>query len=179
MDKEVFKYCIDCKDIIVSLSRNWESFARANGCDNELSPDNVLGHSLWDFIQDLETRHLYKELFQKVRAGKTIGPIPFRCDSPQERRFLKLLLSPMPDRGIEIKSAIARTERRDPIKLLDKNIPRSSDLIRICSMCKKICTKNNKWVEIEDGLSQLKPFEAGMCQINTWLVQLLLPGRHC
>jgi hypothetical protein len=161
MGKEVFRYRIDSRDVILSVSRNWEPFARANGWDSEISPANVIGHLLWDFIHDAETRHLYKEVCRKVRAGKLIGPIPFRCDSPQERRFLKLVLSPLPDGQIEIISAVARTERRDPIKLLDKDIPRSKDLIKICSMCKKISTLHNKWVEIEEGLQQLRLFEAG------------------
>jgi hypothetical protein len=53
-----------------------------------------------------------------------------------------------------------RTERRDPVRLLDKDMPRSSDIIRICSMCKQISTALNKWVEIEEGLAQLRLFEA-------------------
>ena len=161
MNEDVFIYCIDNRGIIVSVSRNWESFARANAWGSELSPENVVGHLLWDFIQDFETRLLYKEVFRRVRAGRPVGPIPFRCDSPQERRFLKLLLSPLPDGQIEITSTIVKTERRDPIRLLDEDMPRSSDLIRICSICKKISTSRNKWVEIEEGLAQLRPFEAG------------------
>ena len=66
-----------------------------------------------------------------------------------------------------------RTERRDPVRLLDKDMPRSSDIIRICSMCKKVSTALNKWVEIEEGLAQLRLFEAsevprlthGLCPI--------------
>ncbi len=160
MNVDVFIYRIDIRDIIVSVSLNWESFARDNAWGSELSPKNVVGHLLWDFIQDIETRHLYKEVFRRVRAGKPIGPIPFRCDSSRERRFLNLFLLPLPEGQIEITSTIVRTERRDPIRLLDKDMPRSSDLIRICSMCKKISASHNKWVEIEEGLDQLRPFEA-------------------
>jgi hypothetical protein len=162
MGKEVFRYCIDNRDTILRVSRNWEPFARVNGWESELNPESVVGYLLWDFIQGSETRHLYKEVFRKVRAGKLVGPIPFRCDSPQERRFLKLVLAPLPNGQIEITSAIARTEGRDPIKLLDKDIPRSNDLIKICSMCKKISTNHEKWVEIEEGLRQLRTFEAGV-----------------
>jgi hypothetical protein len=160
MDEDTFIYRIDSNDIIVSVSQNWESFARDNAWGSELSPENVIGHLLWDFIQDIETRHLYEEVFRRVRAGKPTRPIPFRCDSPQERRFLKLLLSPLPDGQIEISSTIIRTERRDPVRLLDESIPRSNEIIRICSMCKKIFATHNKWVEIEEGLVQLRPFEA-------------------
>ena len=91
MNEDVFIYRIDNRDIIVSVSRSWEAFAHANAWGSELRPENVVGHLLWDFIQDIETRHLYKELFRRVRAGKPTRSIPFRCDSPQEHRFLKLV----------------------------------------------------------------------------------------
>ena len=71
------------------------------------------------------------------------------------------------------RQAVVRTERRDPVSLLDTDTPRSGDFIRICSMCKKIFTTDNKWVEIEEGLAQLRLFEArempklthGLCPI--------------
>jgi hypothetical protein len=159
MNKGVFTYCIDKRDIIISVSPNWASFARANGWASEFGSENVVGHLLWDFIQDIETRHLYKELFGKVRTGKPVGPVPFRCDSPQERRFLEIFLSPLPDGRIEITSSVVRTERRDPVKVIDKDMPRSNQLIRICSMCKKIATPRNIWIELEEGVAQLKIFE--------------------
>ena len=66
MNQEVLNYRIDNRDMIVSVSRNWESFARANVWGSRLSPENVVGHLLWDFIQDSETRHLYKEVFREA-----------------------------------------------------------------------------------------------------------------
>ena len=55
MNENVFIYRIDNRDIIVSVSRSWEVFARANAWGSELSPENVVGHLLWDFIHDIET----------------------------------------------------------------------------------------------------------------------------
>jgi hypothetical protein len=160
VNEDVYIYRIDKRDNIVSVSKNWESFARANAWGGKLSPENVVDHLLWDFIQDFETRHLYEEVFRRVRAGRLTGPIPFRCDSPQKRRFLKLFLSPLPDSQIEITSKIVKTEHRDTIRLLDKDMPRSSDFVRICSMCKKIAIFQSIWVEIEEGLTRLRLFEA-------------------
>ena len=80
MCKDVFIYRIDRTDTIVSVSDNWATFADANAWGGFLRPEDVVGHSLWDFIQDLETRHLYEELFRRVRAGMTFRPIPFRLN---------------------------------------------------------------------------------------------------
>lgn len=159
MNDDVFVYQIDCRDIITKVSRSWEAFARANAWRSECLPEKVVGRLLWDFIQDIETRYLYEELFKKVRTGKPIEPIHFRCDSPQERRFMKFLPTLLPDGQIEITNTIVRTECRDPVRLLDPDIPRSREIIRMCSMCKKIMTRQGLWVAIEEGLAQLKPFE--------------------
>lgn len=159
MNNDVFTYRIDSRDIIISVSPNWEQFALDNAWASECSPEKVVGRLLWDFIQDAETRYLYREVFKRVRAGNSIGPIPFRCDSPRERRFLRLLLSPLSEGRIAIASTIVRTEKRSPVPLLEIDTPRSSELIRICSMCKKIATPESGWVDIEDALVQSRPFE--------------------
>lgn len=157
--KDVFVYQIDQNDTIVKVSENWEAFAIENGWGNESSPGKGLGFLLWDYIHDLETRHLYRELFKRVRAGNRVGPIPFRCDSPRIRRFMELLISPLSDAGIEITSTIIRSEFRDPVTLLDSNKPKFGELIRMCSMCKKVDTSRGEWVELEEWLVRLRPFE--------------------
>jgi hypothetical protein len=162
IEENIFVYHIDEEDIIVSVSPNWESFARANAWASELTPNKVVGHPLWDFIQDPETRHLYRELFNRVRDGSSCRSIPFRCDSPRERRYLSLGISLQRNDHIEITSTILKIEPRDPVGLLEKDRQRSTDLLRICSMCKKIAATRNNWVEIEEGLTQLKLFEARM-----------------
>lgn len=158
--EDAFVYRIDRENIITRVSENWESFARDNSWTGRDNPDNVVGHLIWDFIEGIETKYLYREVFQRVRLGKPVGPIPFRCDSPQERRLLELFLTPLPGGQIEITSTIVRTESRDPVRLLDKEVSRSSQRVRICSVCKKIAISQNTWVEIEEGLAQLRIFEA-------------------
>ena len=160
MNEDVFVYSVDEEDIIASVSENWQLFAHDNSWAGKIKPENVVGHLLWDFIQDAETRHLYKEIFSRVRIGKRLGPIPFRCDSPQERRFLELQLTPLSGGQIQIASTIVRRELRATVGLLDSEIPRSKVFIRICSMCKKIAITEDEWIEIEAGLQKLKLFEA-------------------
>jgi len=160
MKNDVFIYRIDNTDTIVSISDNWCAFANANAWECSLRPENVVGHKLWDFIHDLETQHLYRELLKRARGGMTLRPIPFRCDSSSERRYLELLIAALPDQQIEITSTICRTESRSPVRLLDAATARSSDLVKVCSMCKKIKVTPDKWVEIEEALARLRLFEA-------------------
>ncbi|PKN96850.1 MAG: hypothetical protein CVU43_18610 [Chloroflexi bacterium HGW-Chloroflexi-5] len=172
MSKDVLVYRIDSADTIVSVSDNWQAFADANAWSSLLRPENVVGHSIWEFIQGLEMRYLYQELFRRVRQGISSRAIPFRCDSPGERRFLELYIKLLPEGQIEISSMIRRSEARSPVRLLDEDTSRSAELVTLCSMCKKIKVSPEQWAEIEEGLSLLKIFEAdempqlshGLCQ---------------
>jgi hypothetical protein len=172
MNKDVFIYRVDDTDTITSVSDNWGDFAEGNAWSGFLRPDDVVGRTLWDFIQDRETRHLYQELFKRARAGVPSRSIPFRCDSPSERRYLELLIVSLPDHQIEITSKILRTEPHSPMNLLKADTPRSKDYVTICSMCKKLKLAPEQWAEIEDGLVHLRLFEAdempqlthGLCQ---------------
>jgi hypothetical protein len=160
MSEDVFTYRVDNTDTIVSVSDNFYTFAERNDWQGGWRPDDVVGHSLWDFIQDRETQHLYQELFRRVRKGRRCRAIPFRCDSPDERRFLELLLEALPDQQIAITSKIIRTEHRNRIRLLEAGTSRSTDYLTICSMCKKIKMSPQHWAEIEEGLVKLRLFEA-------------------
>jgi len=159
MSKDIFIYQIDSTDTIVSVSDNWYTFADANAWGSSLRPEEVVGHKLWNFIQDPETRHLYQNLFSRVREGIHSRPIPFRCDSPSERRFLELLIEARPDDQIKITTKIVRSESRSPIGLLDADTKRSRDFVTVCSMCKKIKVLPGQWAEIEEGLAHLGIFE--------------------
>jgi len=156
---ETITYRIDANDVITQVSRNWASFARANEWHTQPGPENVLGHPLWELIEGAEVRHLYHELFEKVRKGCAIGPLPFRCDAPHLRRFMQLCLSPLPDGHIEVQCKLLRSERRQAVRLLDPLAPQSDDLLRICSVCKKIDVSEGQWKEIEDGLVELQLFD--------------------
>jgi hypothetical protein len=160
MTRDSFTYRIDNTDTIVSVSDNWGSFADANAWSSSLRPENVVGHKLWDFIQDIETRHLYQEVFKRARRGTPCRAIPFRCDSPTERRYLKLVAKALSDGSIHITSTILRTEPRSSVSLLEENTPRSTDMVTVCSMCKKIKVAPRQWAEIEEGLALLRLFEA-------------------
>ena len=159
MNKDVLIYRIDSTDTIVSVSENWSTFADANAWGGFLRPEDVVGHKLWDFIQDSETQYLYREVFRRVRGGISSRTIPFRCDSPSERRYLELHIVALPDEQIEITSNILRTVPRSPISLLKADTSISTDFVTVCSMCKKIKVSPRQWTEIEEALADLRLFE--------------------
>jgi len=155
---DTFVYCINEDDIITNYSKNFPSFARNNDWQSEMEPEAVLGRSIFDFISGAETQHLYRVLFEDCRKGKHIGPIPFRCDSPTERRFLELNLRLLPNNHVDIITVLLKTQPRPSVRILQANTPRTEQFIRICSMCKKVYV-DDEWLEIEEALIRMKLFE--------------------
>ena len=157
--KKTFTYEIDKNDIILSVSHNWQSFAEQNDGGEELFSENLIGSSLWNFIRDRETKHLYKIILERVRSYNQSATFQFRCDSPEHRRFLELTVIPKNEKIVEFRSRIKRTESRETAKLLQYGIKRSDELVRICSMCKKVAVSAKQWKEIEEAIADLNIFE--------------------
>lgn len=93
-------YQIDEKDLLIFVNDHWDSFAEANGSRN-LVGLNLYKQPIWNFIQDIETKHLHQTLLKKVRTDNAILDLPFRCDSPTLRRFMQMNIAPLADGGVE------------------------------------------------------------------------------
>ena len=154
-----YTHRIDKSGLILSVSENWRSFSEENFGAETCFPENAVGSSLWEHIRDPETMHLYEIILQKVRRYQRQATFSFRCDSPEERRFLELSVIPMKDGTVEFESRIIRTELRKPVELLKPDIERSDNFIKICSMCKKIAISETQWEEAEIAIQKLKLFE--------------------
>ena len=155
----IYSYIIDDKDFIQIIdNQSWDTFYKNNNYNDACISSAVQNKSIWSFIEDFETRHLYENLVERVRTYKQQISIPFRCDSPTKRRFLKLTIIPLENSFIKFVSKIEKVEERENIELLNYNREHSDKLLRVCSMCKKIEIKENLWDEVEVAIKVLKLF---------------------
>lgn len=156
----VYSYIIDNKDNILSISsQEWDEFYNQNSDQESCLSSNIIKEPLWDYIDDFETKHLYENIINNVRKYNKQITIPFRCDSPSQRRFLNLTLKPLKGEYIEFISKIEKIENREFIPLLDNKRDSSEEILIVCSMCKKIKLEENLWEEVETAVSLLKLFE--------------------
>ncbi len=149
----LYTYTIDVQDRIVEVSANWDGFAVANQGAAALR-EKILHHSLWEFIADPETAHLYEALLNKVRSQGISVEFPFRCDSPECRRFMKMRIEPLSDSTVLFKSRIKRKEPREPITLLAPGTARNERILLICGWCKSIKCGSH-WLPLEEALKTL------------------------
>jgi hypothetical protein len=156
-DQRSFIWTIDAADKIVHVNAAWMAFA----CENtapQLTAAAVLDQSVWRFIQGQETTYLYQQIFHRVRTGEVPVKFPFRCDSPDCRRFMEMELALLPDAAIQFTAHILREEWRDPVDLLDASRNRTGEFVKVCSWCKKINIPGRGWGEIEAAVSALDLF---------------------
>ncbi len=151
-------YVVDLDDLILSVSDGWLSFARENGASH-LTRDRVLRSSLWDFISGAETQHLYGTMFATVRKRGLPIAVPFRCDAPDQRRFMRLTIQPVHGASLELTAALIRAESRRRVEMLDPGARRSDELITMCSWCKRILVNGPGWGEIEEAIEHLALFD--------------------
>jgi len=156
-DNRIFIYQIDSNDKIVVVNDNWLSFAAENVYN--LSQESVVNKLLWDFIEDTETQHLYKILLEKVRTNQVKLKVPFRCDSPDCRRFMELEVFSPYENFVEFRCRAVKLEFRTAVGLLDVNSDRSNEFVRMCGWCKKIYV-SAQWLEIEEAITELNLFAA-------------------
>lgn len=170
MDALEVTYQIDSRGRIVSVGPGWDRFARVNN-GAHLAGGAVLGRELWDFISDATTRALYRAMADRLGSDLPEISFTFRCDSPAERRLLKMRMRALPDDGIEFRVTPTTTVPRAPQSLLDPAAARSGDLLRMCSWCKRIPLSDQDWVEVEvavqhlgwDQLSLIPGITHGIC----------------
>jgi hypothetical protein len=161
-DRRLFIYRIDLEDRISFVNDEWIAFGVENGL-TELSEETVVGKTLWDFISDISVIHLYQNLFKIIRAKKSKPKIPYRCDSPDCRRFMQMELVPLQGGEIQLINRILKTEPRSSVSMLKESAERSSEILPVCSVCKKVRLREETWYEIEDatailGITHVGPY---------------------
>ncbi len=160
IDSRTFRYRIDARSRIVFVNDSWLAFAAEN--DWPVSQDDVIGRPLMSFIADEQLRYLYGLLMARLRTGR--GPLRYRyrCDAPDARRHMEMLMLYDPgEREIELQSKVLRIERRASQDLLCTDHPRADDRLDVCSCCKRVELGQEwqEWVEVEDAVIRLRLFD--------------------
>jgi hypothetical protein len=150
-------YELDAEFRIRAVDRSWSAFALANAAP-ELASPGPLGRSIFEYLRDKTTAHLYRQLFVRVRRTGRPAVFPFRCDSPDLRRFLEMEITALDSAALALETRVVRLEPRAAVHLLDRTLPRDEEWLVMCSWCKTVEVEGG-WCEVEDALGVLRLFE--------------------
>lgn len=143
-------YRINANGIIEEIGGDWEYFAQENQ-GRELKVDQVLGNSLWTYIKDKGTKRLYEMLLNRIRKTGEMLKFPYRCDSPNKRRYMQMELQLNSDGGFEFNNFVLREEERDPNQFFKQRFYSPIAMVIVCSFCNKVRRKKAQgWVEVDE-----------------------------
>lgn len=140
---------IDSSDRIVGINESWKRFSY----ENSRAPESVLNHSIWEYVTGLEMTHIHEILLERVRSTQMSLRLPFRCDSPELKRYMVMEMVPLEKASVEYRCHTILEVPRDRVQLLKGANYRSSEMICVCSWCKKIPDSAGIWMEIEDAIT--------------------------
>jgi hypothetical protein len=103
-------YTLDKQDRISALNGGWDEFANKNGGKN-LSSQDICGRKIWDFVTGDATRMWLEALFQLTRLRGTSIERPYRCDSPNLKRFMRMRIDEQGG-NLRVEHEILSTEQR-------------------------------------------------------------------
>ena len=113
-----------------------------------------------------EVRTVYRDLLRRAREEKRPIEVPFRCDAPHLRRYLRLRIELRKDGGLDLVSWTEREEARDPAPFPagEDQDPLPGAPLGMCAWCKKVRVDpesgDGDWVEIEVAIERLDLFGA-------------------
>jgi len=149
-----FEYAIDLDNVITRVNEAFCAFARENEAPD--LPDTVVGTRLEQHLHGEPVLALWHDILEAVRASGEPLELPYRCDSPEVRRYMHMRIEPSPDGGLRFYTRCEREVRfSQPIGLLDVHASREGRLVRLCAWCKAVLLPSGEWVDIEEGVSRL------------------------
>lgn len=151
-------YWLDADDRIVDVSADWGNFAEANGASS-LQLEKIRGLPLRNFIVGDTTRAWVFAMLSLARLRREPVENPYRCDSPDERRFMSMRVVPLDNNGVRVEHYLLRTEPA-PARVPFHHVSPASSRYRVrCSICNKIMV-GGKWrdpftIDLEQGGRQV------------------------
>lgn len=147
-------YCVDAEGTIVRAESHLseESALRDPTFAYPFSFPDIVGRSLFSFIEGVEVRHIYGMLHERILKGKGSIRFDYRCDSPDIRRDMRMSLC-FDNHLVRYESVVLKeTQRAVSIPLAS---PTAALILPICSNCKryKHPPGSQDWKEIDLILS--------------------------
>lgn len=138
-------YWINRNMEITAVAGPWDHFAQENdGAD--VASANVLGRSIWAFVTGDPARMWVETLFQLAAVTGTMVERPYRCDSPDLKRFMRMRVIPEGAGVLRVEHELLHTEKQQqPVTIRSARNPAASGLLR-CSVCGRI-NKGESWRE--------------------------------
>lgn len=149
-------YALDHRDRILWVGETWDEWARASSAPHLLTSE-VVGRSLWTLIGDARLRALLGILLAKVRRSHAPLRLPFRCDAPDEKRWMEIEICAGPRDTVVMRTEQIDASPREVPPSMEWRLATDADeddrVLWICSWCNAVLSRDDRWIELEEDLA--------------------------
>jgi hypothetical protein len=140
-------FWLDRERRITEVNDAWEAFASSNGAP-DLLRHRVLGAQVRSYVSGDLTRRYIDSLVDATleRVGRV--DLPYRCDSPGERRYMRMEVAHEGGGVVRVSHHLLRSEPRHRPVLFVRDLKRSGQSRLRCSMCNLVAC-GEQWREAE------------------------------
>jgi hypothetical protein len=184
-------YWLDENNIIRRVDEGWDNNLDETTRSERTTSSGIIGKPLFEFICDDTTRMYMQALLQLIRVKPQTLLRPYRCDTPEHKRFLQMRISCDDQGWVQISHEFLKSELRakrvlfktvpsgqvptsqqPDSKLAEEQTHSAENLENIfirCSLCNRLHdVELGYWREIEDislvaDLEQPIPVRYGVC----------------
>lgn len=150
--QQKISYWIDEGDIIRQVDDFWDQ-SLEDPTAARVKSSEIIGKSLFNFICDDITRMFIRTLLQSARLMMKPLSRPYRCDSPHEKRYMQMTITPEQEGLVSVTHEIIKTEplvKPALFKTLPSSFSTFQSAVHIrCSICNRVRLMGTEnWHEI-------------------------------
>jgi hypothetical protein len=105
-------YVIDAKNCVVDVDSDWDSSLSSNGGAAHAARSQVLGRPLDQFLAGDATKMFVRAALDAARLLGQTRVLPYRCDSPTERRQFEMVISPASGGHVKVEHRLLSSQVR-------------------------------------------------------------------
>lgn len=150
-------YWLDSVNVIQRVDEDWDRYMDSESWTERAASQCIIGKPLFDFICDDMTRMYIASMIESVRVLPKTLFRPYRCDTPELKRFMMMIVTPEDNGLIRVSHELLRTEpmvKKTSFQTVthtkqSKIIMSGIHFIR-CSVCNRISeVGQNNWLEAD------------------------------
>jgi hypothetical protein len=118
-------YVIDAKNCVVDVDSDWDSSLSSNGGAAHAARSQLLGRPLDQFLAGDATKMFVRAALDAARLFGQTRVLPYRCDSPTERRQFEMVISPMSGGHVKVEHRLLSSQARPASRSASQSASRS------------------------------------------------------
>jgi hypothetical protein len=108
--KQTLSYWLDSVNVICRVDEDWDRSMDSENWTDRAASQSIIGKPLFDFICDDVTRMYIATMVESVRVLPRTLFRPYRCDTPDFKRFMMMTVTPEDDGLVRVSHELLRTE---------------------------------------------------------------------